>query len=59
MYGYDLMTEHEYELICAYDNIYDEAIEFLEGMGNKGKLYLAALMKDRNLFEELYKNENY
>lgn len=59
MYGYGILTKHEYDLFCAYDDIYDEALEFLEGMGGKGKLYLAALTKNQNLFEELYKDYQY
>jgi len=56
MYGYDLLTKHEYDLFRAYDDCYDEALEFLESMGNKGRLYLAVLTKDRNLFEDLYRD---
>jgi len=56
MYGYDLLTNHEYELICAYDDIYDEALEFLESMGIKGKLYASVLTRNQNLFEELYRD---
>jgi hypothetical protein len=55
MYGYDLLTKHEYELICAYDDVYDEATEFLEGMGDKGKLYLYALTKDKASFFESFR----
>jgi hypothetical protein len=56
MYGLDLLSKHEYKMLCIYENFQEDARCFLEDHGKLGKLYLAALTDDKKEFEELYRD---
>lgn len=56
MYGLDLLSKHEYKMLCVLENFQEEARCFLEEHGKMGKLYLAALTNDKEEFEELYRD---
>lgn len=54
MYGLDLLSKQEHKLLCAYENIQEDARCFLQAKGIVGKLYYAALTEDLKEFERLY-----
>lgn len=56
MYGLDLLSKHEYKMLCALENFQEEARCFLEEQGRVGKMYLAALKEDIEEFERLYRD---
>ncbi len=45
----------DYNMLTAFEEYYDKAQEELESMGLEGKMMLAALMRDKSLFRDLYK----
>lgn len=48
-------TPYEYHVLTAFEEYYDKAIDELENMGLEGKLMLAALLRRKDLFADLYK----